>query len=317
MGIAPYIAEAILREHTYRPITGTVLTLGRQTMFFTPSAALAMMAGFGIPPAPVAVETDKNTNQRMDGGISDKSFFSLLGAARVLALDHSDYEGADLVHDLNTPIPPELRGIADFILDGSTLDNVFNPAQAIQNIAAMLRPGGRALCINVGDFKSAPYTVPAPAWYLDYFTVNGFIDARIYVTAHWNNLRAVLTPDLAAIAPGGPLLNHIETPLTVGIVAFAEKGLLSTSDTLPSQQYYRQPEGWADYSARLVTRSPRPELLRSNAPCFVRMRDGYRFVNAAGEAETAPRSAHALMPGFLKRAIGRMLTRSASASSAR
>jgi len=30
----------------------------------------------------------------------------------------------------------------DFIIDGGTLDNVFNPAQALMNMSRMLRPSG-------------------------------------------------------------------------------------------------------------------------------------------------------------------------------
>jgi hypothetical protein len=66
----------------------------------------------------------------------------------VLALDHSNYEGAEIIHNLTTPVPPELRKRADFILDGSPLDNVFDPATVITNFAEMLRPGGRLITTN-------------------------------------------------------------------------------------------------------------------------------------------------------------------------
>ena len=36
----------------------------------------------------------------------------------------------------------------DFVVDGSTLDNTFNPAQTLRNFAELLRPGGRLLTIN-------------------------------------------------------------------------------------------------------------------------------------------------------------------------
>ena len=51
MGIAPYIAEAIVREHKHRPITGDVLLLGRQTFSFTPEDAVGMLRSNGIEPA--------------------------------------------------------------------------------------------------------------------------------------------------------------------------------------------------------------------------------------------------------------------------
>ena len=42
-------------------------------------------------------------------------------------LDVSAYEGANKLHDINYPIPNELRHKYDFIFDSSVLDNLFNP----------------------------------------------------------------------------------------------------------------------------------------------------------------------------------------------
>jgi hypothetical protein len=63
----------------------------------------------------------------------------------IQALDRSDYEGANVIHDLNLPVTDRLKGIADLIVDGSTLDNTFNPALTLKNYCDMLRPGGRLL----------------------------------------------------------------------------------------------------------------------------------------------------------------------------
>jgi hypothetical protein len=47
----------------------------------------------------------------------------------------SPYEGAEIIHDLNRPVPDKLKESADFIVDGSTLDNVFDPAMVLRNFA--------------------------------------------------------------------------------------------------------------------------------------------------------------------------------------
>jgi SAM-dependent methyltransferase len=70
-------------------------------------------------------------------------FFEALGAARVEAMDNSNYEGAKLVHDLNQPIPPEWREQFDVVYDGGTLEHVFNFPVALRNSMELLRPGGR------------------------------------------------------------------------------------------------------------------------------------------------------------------------------
>jgi SAM-dependent methyltransferase len=65
-----------------------------------------------------------------------------LGFGRVESLDYSPSEGAQHVHDLNLPVGPELRAQFDFILDGGTVEHVFDVAAALRNVFDMLRPGG-------------------------------------------------------------------------------------------------------------------------------------------------------------------------------
>lgn len=65
-----------------------------------------------------------------------------LGFGTVQTMDFSAYEGAEILHDLNQPVPKDLHGRFDFILDGGTLEHVFNVAQSFQNIFHMLRAGG-------------------------------------------------------------------------------------------------------------------------------------------------------------------------------
>jgi SAM-dependent methyltransferase len=65
-----------------------------------------------------------------------------LGFGRVEALDYSPAEGARHIHDLNDPVKPELRGRFDFILDGGTIEHVFDVPAALLNVFEMLRPGG-------------------------------------------------------------------------------------------------------------------------------------------------------------------------------
>src|ERR1700675_192878 len=133
MGLGRDIVEAIVREHTYRPICGDVLLIGRQTVNLSPAQALEMVAAHGIDVSAVQAENLKlNTatinRSRATAGrdtISDAAFFNLLGLDRVKALDRSDYEGAEIIHDLGSPVPDELKCCADFVVDGSTLDNTF------------------------------------------------------------------------------------------------------------------------------------------------------------------------------------------------
>src|SRR5690349_9414278 len=152
MGLGGQAIDAIGREHAYRPIIGDVLFIGRQTVYFSPQDLARRLRDHCAEVDAGAIEVDRTTvNRNLAGELAtDRSIFRALGlpAERIKALDVSPYEGAEVIHDLNQPIPANLRGCADFIVDGSTLDNVFDPAMALRNYAELLRPGGRLLTIN-------------------------------------------------------------------------------------------------------------------------------------------------------------------------
>jgi SAM-dependent methyltransferase len=65
-----------------------------------------------------------------------------LGFGAVKSMDFSDYEGAEILHDMNQPLPQALHNRFDFVLDGGTLEHVFNVAQSLTNVFNMLKVGG-------------------------------------------------------------------------------------------------------------------------------------------------------------------------------
>ncbi|MGR3572155.1 hypothetical protein [Brevirhabdus sp.] len=72
-----------------------------------------------------------------------ETVFRKLGLGEVETLDASGFEGAGIVWDLNDPVPDELKNQFGLIVDGGTLEHVFDVAQAMDNVAEMLMPGGR------------------------------------------------------------------------------------------------------------------------------------------------------------------------------
>jgi hypothetical protein len=71
--------------------------------------------------------------------------FNRLGATEVRSIDASDWEGADIVWDLNHPIPPELEARFTVLFDGGTLEHIFNAPVALTSYMRMVRPGGHLL----------------------------------------------------------------------------------------------------------------------------------------------------------------------------
>jgi hypothetical protein len=268
MGIAPYIADAIIREHKHRPIEGDVVLLGRQAMLFSPDHAHDLLRAQGVQPVSVADQTamlDRSTRSGAGNSyIKDSSFFELLGARATRTLDHSADEGAEIIHDLNTPLPADLESIADFLVDGSTLDNLFSPSTALQNITRMLRPEGRFISINMGSPHFSPYLILTPFWFYDYLALNKYADYRVYVTIHGRKGHLdvfTINPDDALNGPSFPVTR------ATGVVVFAEKGPETTWHRVPSQRLYAG-QATLDKYASTAKRATggRPELLRSKGP---------------------------------------------------
>ena len=76
------------------------------------------------------------------GQYSDEFLKSYLAISSLSILDYSEYEGATIVHDLNHPVPEHLHGRFDAVIDGGSLEHVFNFPVAIANVMKMVKTGG-------------------------------------------------------------------------------------------------------------------------------------------------------------------------------
>ncbi len=289
MGLASYVVDAIIREHAYKAISGDVLLIGRQTVYMTPQEAIETVRSHGLTPAIDAkdIVLDRDTVNRRPGWadremISDASLFALLGNTKVKALDHTSYEGAEVVHDLTTEVPPRLRGCADFIVDGSTLDNTFNPALTLKNYADLLRPGGRLFAINTFSNHFDPYVIPSPLWYLDYFVMNRFADCKVYVMVHMpESVNAFCINPECLLDPRREVRNFV-APYELATVIIAEKAANSTTTVWPTQAHYRSDNDWSIYRGNLaeMAQSRRPHILRSLGEMqYFDIIGGYLFVD--------------------------------------
>ena len=185
MGCPLPVLRFLAREHARSPYSGPVLTLGRQCVYATFDQVVQTLREEGLEPRPLPAGFSERTDLPgwRDGPYatmtSDRAFFHALGGLETVALDHSDYERAEVIWDLNRPVSPELEGRFGLILDGGTLEHVFDTRTALANIARMLKPGGRVLHTNpTTNYVAHGFYQFSPTFYYDWYTVNGFTDLR-------------------------------------------------------------------------------------------------------------------------------------------
>ena len=253
MGIDYHHAALLICEHSFRPLPDTVHLIGRQTIRLTHDEVVGLCRECGVKPVQIDVELDTATRNAQSSGrnyMTDKSFFKMLGVKNVYAIDHSAYEGADIILNLNDRVPQDRLQSAEFIFGGSVCDNVFDPAQYLKNVAGLLKPGGRLLDQNIITNHYHPFAMLPPKWYFDYFVINGFADCKVYIIEcslplNFYALEVTEADDIIYNFQSSDIAN------AVGIFLIAERGAASTVDINPTQDQYRSSEEWKRYRANL------------------------------------------------------------------
>jgi hypothetical protein len=76
------------------------------------------------------------------GEYADRFFIECLHTPPPDSLDYSPFEGAQILHDLNQPIPDDLKSRYNAVVEAGTLEHIFNFPVAIRNLMQMTRLGG-------------------------------------------------------------------------------------------------------------------------------------------------------------------------------
>ena len=147
-------------------------TIGRQFNFAPPSEIQDLFSRTGEPRIALeSIEALLDEQNSFSEGI-----FGLLGARITDSFDASDFEGATHVYDFNYPIPEELKAKYSSVLDGGTLEHVFNYPTALKNCMEMVAEGGHFLGITpTNNFPGHGFYQFSPELFFQAFSVeNGF-----------------------------------------------------------------------------------------------------------------------------------------------
>ena len=108
--------------------------------------------------------------------------FRLLGAKTVESLDYSDYEQASIIHDMNTPLGDRLVEKFSVVMDGGTLEHVFNYPVAIRNCMDMVKVGGHLIVKTPSNnaFGHGFYQFSPELFFSLLNEENGFAETQIF-----------------------------------------------------------------------------------------------------------------------------------------
>jgi hypothetical protein len=161
MGIDPHLYRLLLWQAAKSPL-GDVLTVGRLNL--------------DIPQNVL----DKDLPELNVCGPFAESLLTALGANSVTSMDASAYESPSFIADLNKPIQHGSRYHA--IIDGGSLEHVFDIAQAFRNLTNLCDIGGRIFhALPVNNLNGHGFwQFCSDLLYSIYSDRNGFSDTKVF-----------------------------------------------------------------------------------------------------------------------------------------
>ncbi len=150
--------------------------IGRQSLRIDPAPLRRLLWRAGISLSGEQAETLYREQQ----GFCEP-LLRLLGASEIDSIDASDYEQATIIHDMNDPIADHLKNRFTAVLDGGSLEHVFNFPRAIANCMDMVAVGGHFLAVTPANNQMGHgFYQFSPELYFRVFTPdNGFSLQRV------------------------------------------------------------------------------------------------------------------------------------------
>jgi hypothetical protein len=151
-----------------------VITIGRQGLHLKENELQDLLVKSGFS-SEQSSKIFKNNNFA-------EPFLKLLGAKITDSMDASSYEGATIIHDLNQPIANQLKSKYTLVIDGGSLEHVFNFPMAIKNCMQLVETGGYIISIAPANnfFGHGFYQFSPELFFRIFNASNGYRSLKMY-----------------------------------------------------------------------------------------------------------------------------------------
>lgn len=181
MGISTATAEFLVKARAQGLQLGQTLTLGHQNMFISPVRLGKLLKRNALFPA--GMTDDEFYRRQFSSPYMADEFFRVLGATSLTSMDMSVDESNSIAHDLNLPVADDLKERFDTLIDGGTLEHVFNFPVAIKSCMEMVRVGGTLIVSTPSNnyFGHGFYQFTSELFYRVFSPANGFEVQRLHM----------------------------------------------------------------------------------------------------------------------------------------
>jgi SAM-dependent methyltransferase len=286
MGIDVHVLN-FLRYAARKKVFGKTLTLGRQGVYL---------------PTPVLRKILDSEAGDLQDPYCEPLLKRFFGAGQVDSVDHSAYEGATHIHDLNRPLPDAMAQGYDTVIDGGCLEHVFNVPQALSTCSRLLKPGGQLIhVLPANNFCGHGFWQFSPELFFSLYSApNGYNNTEVFIadledTDHWYRVRRPAPGQRVNIQSAGPLYLLVRSVLGsqafdhsqvqqsdyVNVWARSETSAATSAEGSPQQP---APGDKADRADRAPSMSPPPSVMNvlplTNRGFLARWRASRRSVEA-------------------------------------
>lgn len=178
----------LLSEYRKNRELGDVVTLGRQGISLYPEERREASREYGI------------SMTLLENDWSESLLIEHFGAKSVTSIDCSDYEGATIVHDMNTPVR-DMRQF-DTVLDFGTSEHIFDVKTVFGNIKNLCKPGGSIIhFLPANNFCGHGFYQFSPIFFRSLYDEKSGIDidamylAKMATDRDWYRVNAVASMD--------------------------------------------------------------------------------------------------------------------------
>jgi hypothetical protein len=162
--------------------------------------------------------------------------FHYLGANKIDSFDCSDYESATFVQDFNLAIPDTFKEKYSAVIDGGSLEHIFNFPVAIKNCMEMIKPEGYFIAITpANNFMGHGFYQFSPELYYNIFQQTNGFEIKDVIIFSINSKRFYHVKDPQKLRRRVNLIN--KTPTYLFIVA-KKKSTKPIFNLTPQQSDY-------------------------------------------------------------------------------
>ncbi len=261
MAMIPALIRFLKEQAAHFPIAGRTLTIGHQTVVLTPHQYEEI---FSLPhPEPQ---------------VSAEGVCRSLGAAGLESLDYHGTPQASIQCNLNFPIDSKYHDRYDTILDGGTIEHIFNVEVCFHNMVKLLKVDGNIIHINPcqGYFNHSFYLFQ-PTFYFDYYLSNGFCECECYLLEFTDRHRYAYPGNYRIIKlDRDQSEGNFRTENDTLIIFRARKKKKFLQTVIPIQAIYRGEKGELTMAERAHPEDPG---FREGSPYREQLLKRYRLAN--------------------------------------